>query len=303
MEFTIEDVFSGIERASNYIPIEFPSARLRFGEHKSVFRDQGRDFYQVREYDPEIDSVSDILWHLRETNGKVYIREAKVTKDFVVIVLADLSASMIYKSRLLLETIGNIAQTCFHGQDPMGLIGFAEDIIFDELPKVGEGDTYYLLSQLYDYFDLMFSEDRDELKKRGTDFYKAFEFLSRRYKDKRCFVVVISDFIDCEDLVRSSLLEDMTSQHEVVFIFLDDPSEFRVKGSLGYLRQSDIETGRKKVISLRKIRKLEAQLRKDRNKFREALEDINIDSTVLEYEKHFDRLYRFFLKRQESFRV
>ncbi len=303
MDFTVEDVFSGIERASNYIPVESLSMRYRFGEHKSGFRD-GRDFYQIREYEPETDSAADILWHLREPSGKVYVRETNVTKEFIGIVLADLSASMIYKSRLLLETIGNIGLTFFHGQDPMGLIGFSEGIIIDEEPRVGEGNIYYLLNQLYKYLDHMFKEKPKSLKSHTTDMAKALDFFLQRYYNKQCFVMVVSDFIGCEDIINSPLLQEISNQNEVVFIFLDNPEEFKVKLPIGYLRRGDVEKGTTQFVSLKKMAKKIAEDRVNRKQFRDDLwNEMSVGSTVLEYGKHFDRLSRFFLIREEMFRI
>ena len=304
MDFTVEDIFSGIERASNYIPVESLSTRFRFGEHKSGFRDQGRDFYQIREYDPEIDSVADILWHLREQGRKVYVREAKITKEFAGIVLADLSASMIYKSRLLLETIGNIGLTFFHGQDPMGLIGFSEDIIVDEEPRVGESNIYYLLNQLYGHFDRLFMEKPKKLKSHTTDLAKAFDFFLRRYSQKQCLVIVVSDFVGCKEIIDSPLLHDIASQNEIMFIFLDNPEEFKMRLPMGYLKRADVEKGGAEFVSVRKMLQKAKRDRISRKQFRNELWGrLGIGSTVLEYGKHFDRLYRFFLAREEAFRI
>jgi len=304
MDYSVEEVFSGIEKASNYIPVEASSTRFRFGEHKSIFRDQGRDFFQIREYDPEVDSTADILWHLREPSGKVYVREARVTKEFAGIILADLSASMIYKSRLLLETIGNIGLTFFHGQDPMGLIGFSEEIIIDEEPRVGEGNIYHLLNQLYGYFDHIFSEKPKKLRGHTTDMAKALDFFLRRYSNKQCFVIVVSDFIGCEDIINSPLLQDVSTENEVVFVFLDDPEQFKTRLPFGYMRRGDIESNTTELVSLREMAKMTSNDRMCRKQFRNALWDkLSIGSTVLEYGKHFDRLYRFFLTREEMFRI
>ena len=308
MQFAIEDIFSSIQRSANKIPAGTLSARLRFGEHKSDFRDQGYDFYQIREYDPERDSVSQIQWSSFDPDGTVYVREAKITKEFVVIVMADLSSSMAFsagypcKIRLLLETIGSIGLTCFHGQDPMGLIGFADNVIFDEPPRVGENNTYYLLEKLYDYFETMFKELSEGQPGRGTDFPEALDFFAKRYGNKRCFVVVVSDFIGCENLIDSPILQDITSQHEAVFLFLDDPNEFKIKSPWGFLRTRDVESGKIGTVSLRRFQQSGRITRMFRKRLREELGSAEVDSVVLEPGK-IDRLARFFQTRQEKFRT
>lgn len=302
MQFTLEDIFSSIDRVFNVLPIGSAATRIRFGEYPSVFKGRGPDFYQIKEYDPEEHEVDQIQWHLTDPDGTVYVREARVTKDFVAVVMADLSSSMLFKLRLLFETIGNVGLTCSYSQDPMGFIGFTDDIIFDEIPKIGEGEVDNLLENLYDFFEGLEKDGKGPLN-RKTNFVKAFKFFVSQYTNKQCFLIVISDFVGAEEFVKSQLLQDVASRHETVFLFLDNPAEFNLRGWLWRrLRMSDIETGRINVVSLRDIKKLEQNIRAERKRMRGYLNDIGIGEMVLEYNskgKHYERLVRFFLERQE----
>lgn len=320
MEFTLNDVFSSIHKTTNALPIGNPAHRIRFGEHPSRFMGQGPDFYQIVEYDHEKHTVNQIQWHLTDANGTVFVREAKVTKDFEVIILGDLSTSMMFRTdystklRLLFETLGNIGLTCFHAQDSMGFIGFADDIIFDEHPKIGEGPVYHLLEELYKFFKGIEKDGKGPILRKGTSYQRVFEHLAAKYLNKHCFIVVLSDFIGAEELFNSQVLQDVASQHEIVFLFLDDPNEFkltswlsrRLKIRFGYLRLSNIETGEKATISLRKYLKMGKKVREKRKEARNRLRDARIDSMVLEYTKdgkHFERLYRFWLQRQDMIKT
>lgn len=308
MTFSLQDVFSSIYRVANTLPVDLFSRRVRFGEHKSQFRGDGHDFDRIVEYDPQIHTISQIDWRSM-TRDKVFVRESRVTKDFPVIVVADLSTSMTlgfddrqHKERMLLETLGNIGLACFHAQDPLGLIGFAEEIIFNELPKVGEDNLFYLVEQLYEFFEGISSDDKGKLDRQKTDFYNAFDFLVRTYPNTNCFVVVISDFIGLENLPDLKVLEDVSSYHDVIFIFLDDHEELQVNSGLGYVRLEDVETGKTSIVSRRKIKQLNVEIRQKRKSTREKLREVGVDSVVLEYGKHFQRLHRFFLARQEILR-
>lgn len=316
MKFSLNEVFSSIHKAANVLPTGIPSLRIRYGEHSSRFKGQGPDFYQIVEYDPEEHSVDQIQWHLTDPDGTVYVREAKITKDFEIVVMADLSTSMMFsldypsKLRLLFETVGNIGLTCSHAQDPMGFIGFADNVIFDERPKVGQGSMYYLLGELYKFFEGIESDRRGPIGRGETNFTKAFEFFASKYANKHCCLIVISDFIGAEEFFKSQLLQDISHRHEIIFLFLDDPSEFNIarwsgrwfKTAFGFLRTQNIETGGIVVVSLRKMLKIGQELRLKRKQARNNLRDMRIDSMVLEYTKsgkQFERLYRFFLHRQE----
>lgn len=307
MTFTIDDVFSDIYKAANALPIEKLAESIRFGDHKSRHRGDGHDFDRVVEYDPQIHTLAQIDWRSRDLNGHVYVREYKVTKDFPVIVVNDLSTSMAFgiehqhKERMLLEVFGSLGLACFRAQDPMGLIGFAEDIIFHEQPKVGEDQVYYLTSQLYEFFMGLESDGGGKLDRRKTDFYNVFDFIRKTYS-KRCLVVIVSDFVDMDNFPGIEVLNDITSHHEMVFVLLDDPSEFAF-GGLGYIRQEDLETGQTKFVSRLKAKKNELKIRLRRKQFRKEIQAAGIDSIVLEYGKHLQRLYRFFIARYESFKT
>lgn len=308
MTFTLEDVLSSIYRAIDVLPIESPSRSNRFGEHRSTFRGEGHDFDRVVEYDPQIHSISQIDWRSKDAQGRVYVREFKVTKDFPTILLGDLSSSMLFgvekqlKERMLLEVIGDIGLACFHAQDPMGFIGFSEDIIFDEEPKVGEDNIYYVLEQLYDFLDGLASDGKGRLLKSATNFYNAFDRIIKKYPDNKHFIIVVSDFIGLDEIPDTQILEDIASNHEIVFIFLDDPGEFENLKGRGYIKVENMETGQQLDISRRKFRKISADIRQKRKRFRNSLQAIGIDSMVLEYGKHFQRLHRFLDARYESFK-
>ncbi|MBI3274045.1 MAG: hypothetical protein HYZ69_02780, partial [Candidatus Colwellbacteria bacterium] len=208
----------------------------------------------------------------------------------------------------------NIGLTCSHAQDPMGLIGFAEDVIFEERPRVGEDSVYYALGKLYKFFEGIEDDGRGPLKRQGTNLTKALECFSSKYVNKHCCLIIISDFVGAEEFFMSQILRDVSSRHEVMFLFLDDPKEFNVatwfkrwfKTTFGYLRIADMETGKTTVVPLRKMKEIGQQIRERRKEMRNRLKDISIDSMVLEYTsegKHYERLYRFFLNRQEIFRT
>lgn len=319
MSFSLSEVFSNIQKVGNTIPIGTKSKRFRFGEHSSKFKGQGPNFYQNVEYNPEEHTIDQIQWHLTDEDGRVYVKEAIISKDYPVIVMADISPSMVsgtnyqYKKRLLLDTVGNIGLTCFHGQDPMGFIGFSDKVVFNRTPRVGEANTYFIIEQVYDYFKNM-EQGLSKFQGARTDFFSPFEPIRAHYANKQCLLIVISDFIGAEEMVNSQTLKDIATKHEIVFLFLDDPTEFdvrsRLKGWLwhlfGRLRMTDIETGKEFDVRLSKLQKNEQEIRAERKRLRNRLTDMGIGSMVLEYSpenKHFQRLLRFFMLRKESFKA
>ncbi len=310
MTFTLDDIFANIYRVANTLPVEDFSRSMRFGEHRSQFRGDGHDFDRVVEYDPQVHSLSQVDWRSMDYKRRVYVRESRVTKEFPVVVMADMSTSMLFgvdsqnKERMLLESIGDIGLSCHHAQDPMGFIGFAEDIIFDEEPRVGESQLYYLIGETFNFFECLTEDARGKLSKHVTNFHNAFDFFSRKYANRQCLLVVVSDFVGMEEVVKSPVLQDVASRHEVVFIFLDDPLEFTINKGPGSIRMENIEDGEQLVVARRNLDKIGSEIRQARKRMREEdLKELRIDSIVLEYGKHFQRLYRFFIGIEESFRV
>ncbi len=310
MTFTLDDIFASIYRVANTLPVEDFSKSNKFGEHRSQFRGDGHDFDRVVEYDPQVHSLSQVDWRSIDYKRRVYVRESRVAKEFPVVVMADMSTSMLFgvsaqnKERMLLEGLGDIGLSCHHAQDPMGLIGFAENIIFDEEPRVGEGQLYYLIGEVYSFFEGLTEDSKGKLTKHATNFHNVFDFFSRKYANKQCLLIVISDFIGIEEVVKSPVLQDVAGRNEVVFVFLDDPLEFTINKGPGSIRIENIEDGEQLVVAQKKLEKIGYEIRQARTNMRnEDLKELRIDSIVLEYGKHFQRLYRFFIGREESFRA
>jgi uncharacterized protein (DUF58 family) len=306
--FTLADIYSSIERVENVIPVENLSNYIRFGEHKSFLRD-GHDFGQVKEYDPEEDSIFEIIWSSVRPNTKPLVRKTIATKEFIGMILGDVSPSMLigadyqFKARLLLEVIGDVGMTCSHGNDPMGFIGFGQDILFDEMPRVGQDNIDYIIEQVYNFFESVSPNGKKKPYRGITDYDKAFKFFAEKYVNKECFLVVVSDFIGAEEIVNSQILKNIANQHEVVFIFLDDKSEFEASSGVGYIRLENAETGKQSKVSRRKMEEYYLETRQKRKQMRDTLNDIGIDCMVLEYGKQFQRLSRIFMARGESFRM
>src|SRR4029450_4046636 len=92
--------------------------------------------------------------------------------------------------------------------------------------------------------------------KRRADFRVALRFLTARLKTRHS-IVLISDLVDIvgdQASIEFKLLGGLAWKHDVIVLVLDDPDEFRLPGSLGFVRISNMETGEQTVISARKTR-------------------------------------------------
>lgn len=310
-EFNFNDVLSALTHIKSGIPLKRLTSRIRLGEHRSLFFGPSHNLYDIKEFDPECDPPNMIVDIPGGDEGVVYARRCIEEHEVKINFLIDLSASMYAgfganKRKLLLEAIGFIGVTGIRYGDPVGLVGFTDKVVLNLTPKCGANNFYHFLKVVYEYL-----EKNDPLITRGlksrTDFFAALDFVRRSF-NRPCFIPVISDFVDFEKVASSSLLRAVAAKHEMIFIFLDEPSEFINAGGLGQIRMEDAEKGNQFLVSRKKVYQVEKDLRQKRYRLRENLGKMGIDSIVLEYDpnrktRHYNRLYKFFLKRQKQARL
>lgn len=292
-----DEVLSAIQHIRGGITIPRLSSRRQLGERRSWSKGHGHDLAQFTEYDPTVHSVHQIVWTMRPGWTRVYARESHLLRDFPILLLTDLSSSVesgvvgvAEKQRLLLEVAGIIGLTSAHNRDRVGLIGFAEKVLFSIRPRSGEANIYYLISQLCKFFE------KAGVEPRKTDLWAAIDFANRNFRDP-CIIIVLSDFIGCEEIVSSHLLR---SHHEFIFIVLDDPKELAFSAKTGTVSCANIETGEKTAVSLNRIAELRKYIEEHRSEFQKALGRRGIDSLTLSYGSHFEALARFLAERRQT---
>lgn len=307
MDFNFNDILSALTHIRGGMPLARLSKRVRLGEHRSVFFGPSDDLFDIQEYDEDRDPPNQIIDSLYDPDEDIiWARKNIEPHEIKVNFFVDLSSSLdaglkFHRRKMLLETIGYIGITAARYQDPVGLIGFTDKIVLNMRPRCGKNNFYYLLKTVYDFLE-EHNPDNLNLPKRRTDFSTMLDFIRRSF-DKPCFIPVISDFVGFEKLINSPLLKIVAARHELLFIFLDDPKEYYSGSGIGYLRTRDIETGEEVVIRRRKMLEIEKEIRAKRKELRRKLRRIGIDSRVLEYGKHFNRLRRFFMARHKYLRA
>ena len=114
-------------------------------------------------------------------------------------------------------------------------------------------------------------------------------------------VIVLSDLVDLvndPDAVDYKRLRTLGSKHDMMMLILDDPAEFRMRSRLGYIRISDMETGKQTVISARKAGAIRRRIEESRETLQYRLKhQSGIDSVVLTPENHVEALTKFLISR------
>jgi uncharacterized protein (DUF58 family) len=227
------------------------------GQYHSVFKGQGMNFEEVREYQPG-DEVRSIDWNVTARMNHPFIKKFVEERELTLMLLVDVSGSGLFGSRaqskreLAAEIASVLAFSAIRNNDKVGLILFSDEVEKFIPPRKGRRHVLRVIREV-----LFFEPER-----HGTDLNGALEFLLR-VTPHRAIAVVISDFIGSpaseapdsggrlkpqlmllESLAQASysMLRHANRRHDVVAVRITDPYELELP-ALGRLVLQDAETG------------------------------------------------------------
>ena len=241
--------------------IEIRSLRLvnetLAGQYHSVFKGQGMNFDEVREYQPG-DEVRTIDWNVTARMNHPFVKKFVEEREMTVMLVVDLSGSGLFgsgeqsKRELAAEIASVLAFSAIRNNDKVGLILFTDAVEKFIPPRKGRRHVLRVIREILFY----------EPQRRGTDLNSALQFLTRVLAH-RAVVIILSDFLGqtaptradiATHLRRRVVLSDSLSQasatalrqvnrkHDVVAVQITDRYESELPG-LGYLVLKDAETG------------------------------------------------------------
>lgn len=203
------------------------------GEYRSVYKGQGMEFSEVREYQPG-DEVRSIDWNVTARLQKPFVKRYVEERELTVLLLVDCSASshfgtkMRFKDDVALEVAAVLGLSALRNNDRVGALAFTDRVEHAVPPRKGRRHGLRLLRDLLALRPVG----------RRTDVAHACE-QAERHLTHRSLVFVISDFRDPN---AESALRRLAARHEVVVITVDDPVE-RVLPAAGVLVLADPESG------------------------------------------------------------
>jgi uncharacterized protein (DUF58 family) len=262
------------------------------GEYRSVFKGQGMEFSEVREYQSG-DEVRSIDWNVTARMRKPYVKRYIEERELTVLLCVDLSGSerfgtrRRFKSELASELAAVLAMSAIRNNDRVGAVLFTDRIEHVVPPRKGRRHALRLMRDLLAF----------EPVGSGTDIASALEYTGRMLPHKS-IIFIVSDF-QAPDLEHP--LKLLAQRHDVVAVTVDDPSE-QVLPDLGLARFIDPETGQTldvntsaRVVRARFAAAVDAELSARRHLLRRlAIDEIPIhtDGGVV------DPLIRFFRARE-----
>lgn len=217
--------------------IEVRTRRLvdsRFaGEYRSLFKGQGMEFAEVREYQPG-DEVRSIDWNVSARMGRPFVKRYVEERELTIMLALDLSGSSRFGTRarfkhdLAIELAGVLSLAAVRNNDRVGLMLFSDRVEHALPARKGRKHALRLIRDLLTV----------EPKGRGTSMEAAVDRLMRLLPH-RSVVFLASDFIAAD--VEKPLAR-LAQRHDVIAVTLEDPSE-RVLPDIGAARLEDPETG------------------------------------------------------------
>jgi len=262
------------------------------GEYHSVFKGQGIEFDEVREYTAG-DDIRAIDWNVTARMGHPFIKRFCEERELTIIFLVDVSGSQCFgsgarsKAELAAEITCLLALSAIKNQDRVGLILFSDQIEKYIPPRKGRTAVMRLVREV-----LAAEETRHR-----TDIAAAFRFLNNVQKHKSV-VFLVSDFID-HGYERD--LRVLAKRHDVICCPISDPREADLVDA-GLVEIQDPESGDVVLLdtSSRTVRETyRQQFRKEQSDLRDRLRKLKIDSMFLSTDRPFvDDVRKLFRQRQ-----
>lgn len=270
------------------------------GEYHSVFKGQGIEFAEVREYLPG-DDVRTIDWNVTARLGHPYVKKFVEERELTVVLAVDLSGSQRwgtrarFKSELVAEVAATLAMSAIRNNDHVGLLIFTDRIESFVPPRKGRRHVLRLIRDLLAF----------EPVGRGTDAAAAVDYLVRALSS-RAIVFLFSDFQLGEGWpALESALARATFRHDVVAVNTADPADAELP-DVGLLEVADPETGERVVLdtSRRGVREHYARLVEEEQRRRgRAFRRLGVDEIALRTDAPYTAaLLGFFRGRERRMR-
>lgn len=203
------------------------------GEYRSVFKGQGMEFSEVREYQAG-DEVRNIDWNVTARMRRPYVKRYIEERELNVILAVDMSGSewfgtrRRFKCEVASELAAVLAMSAIRNNDRVGTLFFTDRVEHVVPPRKGRRHALRLLRDL-----LVFRPTGT-----GTDLAGALDYLSKMLTHT-AIVFVVSDFLGAD---VEQPLKLLAQRHDVVAVTVEDPAEVALP-NVGLARLVDPETG------------------------------------------------------------
>jgi len=243
------------------------------GDYRSVFRGQGMEFAEVRQYEHG-DDFRAIDWNVSARLGHPYVKTFVEEREITLLLVVDQSGSTHFgtprtKAAVAIEIASILALAAANTNDRAGALLFADKVERVIPPKKGRRHALRVIRDLVAF--------RPE--GRRTNLAVALKYATELLKH-RSIVVVLSDFL-AEGWEQP--LRQLGVRHDVVAVAVEDPRETDLPDA-GWLDLVDAETGGRRLVdtSDRQVRgRLRALAERRREERGRAFTTANVDQVMI----------------------
>ena len=204
------------------------------GQYQSVFKGQGIEFAEVREYQVG-DDIRSIDRNVTARHGKPYIKLFAEERELTIIFLIDVSASQHFgsteklKSEIAAEVAAILAFAALKNNDRAGMLSFTDKVERIVTPKKGKNNILRIIKEILDF------------KPSGhkTSISSALKAINEIWR-KKAVVFLISDF---QDSGYDRDLAVTAKKHDVICVKINDDKEKELP-DIGLIEMYDPETER-----------------------------------------------------------
>ncbi|MDR0956808.1 MAG: DUF58 domain-containing protein [Endomicrobium sp.] len=265
------------------------------GRYQSVFKGQGIEFAEVREYQIG-DDFRIIDRNVTARYGKPYIKLFSEERELTIIFLIDVSLSQRtgssdkLKSEVAAEVAAILAFSSLKNNDRIGMLTFTDRIEKVITPRKGKNNILRIIDEILTAKPLGVK----------TSILKVLKSINKIWR-RKAVVFLISDFLDNnyeKDLIVTA------KRHDLICINIEDKIENNLP-EVGLVEMQDPETNRTVVLDTfteSKLFKLKSKVFKEERDivFKRAQVDvINLNTN----ESYIKPLVKFFKKRRISTRL
>ena len=262
------------------------------GQYHSIFKGQGIEFSESREYRIG-DDIRSIDWKVTARFDHPYIKEFIEERDLHVYFALDMSGSSSFgnnvtKRKKAIEIVASLMFAALKNKDNLGVFLFTENVEHFIPARKGRKHLLQALSRIVQF----------QPTSTQTNLRQSLEYISKVIK-KRSIVFIVSDFFD-EDFYHP--LKILRNKHDVIALRILDQREQEIP-DIGLIELEDEETGEQLLVdtSDEEFRTAYTQLMQQKeNTLIQNLRKIKIDVVSIFTDESFEvPLKKFFKQRMQ----
>ncbi len=262
------------------------------GEYQSVFKGQGIEFADVREYVPG-DDIRSIDWNVTARSQRPFVKKFMEERELTVLFVVDMSGSEYFgsgeklKSEVAAEITALLAFSAVKNHDKTGLLICTDEVEKYVPVKKGRNHVLRVVREILYY----------QPRRKKTRIAAALEYL-HQILTRTAVIFLISDF---QDEGYEKPLKILSRKHDVIAIHLKDRRESDFP-PVGLIELEDAETGERVLVdsSVGSLRQhLTKTALQNEEKIDRLMKSSRIDRVVINAEgSYVEPLMRFFRIRE-----